>query len=231
MRIVRTPPVPFLPQAFRVASHLRGARIFHPRGVSLYATWRPAPPVEGLVGAPLVTEPRPAVLRLSHGIGLPPGLPDLVGLAVKVSDVYGAGLDQDLLFTSSGRGPLARHLLQPRRQLRDATLSTLLPYRIPHRGREAIVATTRAGTGQVTYGEVVAEPSRCPTFEIHLGSVQGPHLASVEPLDPVAQEIGEGMRFDPWNTGPELTPAGLVNRIRRPTYRASQDGRGAPGGG
>ena len=231
MRIIPTLRVPFLPQAFRVASHLRGARIFHPRGVSLYATWRPASPIEGFVGTPLLAEPRPAVLRLSHGIGLPPGLPDLVGLAVKVSDVYGAGLDQDLLFTSSGRGPVARHLLQPRRQLRDATLSTLLPYRIPHRGRGAIVATTRPGTGPVTYGEVAAEPARCPTFEIHLGSVRGPLLASVEPLDPVPQEIGEAVRFDPWNTGPELIPAGLVNRIRRPTYTASQDGRGAPPAG
>ena len=223
--------IPFLPEAFRVGSRLRGARVFHPQGVSVYATWRPASRVEGFLGSPLVAEPRPAVLRLSHGIGLPPGLPDLVGLAVKVPDVYGPDRDQDLLFTSSGRGQVSRHLLQPRRQLCDATLSTLLPYRIPDLGRRSLVAGSRPGTGSVTYAEVAADATRCPAFEVRLGSVQGPLLASVEPLEPVPHEIGEAMRYDPWNTGPELTPAGVVNRIRRPTYPASQDGRGAPPGG
>lgn len=41
--------------------------------------------------------------------------------------------------------------------------------------------------------------------------------------------VADDLRFDPWHTGASLRPVGLLNRLRRPAYVASQRGRGAPG--
>ena len=38
--------------------------------------------------------------------------------------------------------------------------------------------------------------------------------------DVVAREL----RFDPWNSGGGLIPAGVVNRVRSAAYRGSQHG-------
>lgn len=218
--------------AFGLASRLRGARAFHPRGIVVHATWRPAAAAGPLRGSPLVAAEHPAVLRLSHGVGLPPALPDVLGWAVKVLDVYGPGRDQDLLLASAGRGRLGRHLLRPGRDLSRATLSSLLPYAVAEAGRSTIVARGVPGSPPVTYADLLrAGPGCLPTYEVRFGGHTGPLLATVRPGLPADQEVGEATRFDPWHTGPQLRPVGWVNRLRAPTYAASQDGRGAPAGG
>src|SRR4029450_7999147 len=42
-----------------------------------------------------------ALLRFSRGAGLPEPLPDALGVAIKLPDAHGPGVDQDLLLTSS----------------------------------------------------------------------------------------------------------------------------------
>lgn len=218
--------------AFGLASRLRGARAFHPRGVVLHATWRPAPAAGPLRGSPLVAAERPALLRLSHGAGLPPALPDVLGWAIKVLDVYGPGRDQDLLLASTGRGRLGRHLLRPGRDLARATLSSLLPYEVADAGRATVVARGVPGAAPVTYAELLrAGPGRLPAYEVRFGGHDGPLLATVRPGDAADQELGEAARFEPWHTGPQLRPVGWLNRLRAPAYAASQAGRGAPSGG
>jgi hypothetical protein len=44
------------------------------------------------------------------------------------------------------------------------------------------------------------------------------------PLDPAA---AEALRFNPWTTGEGIVPVGRLNRLRRPSYASSQQGRPA----
>ena len=44
-------------------------------------------------------------------------------------------------------------------------------------------------------------------------------------LDP---EEERALDLDPYHTGPNLVPSGLLNRLRRPAYGGSREGRGAP---
>jgi hypothetical protein len=44
---------------------------------------------------------------------------------------------------------------------------------------------------------------------------------------PLSASVARDLRFDPWNTGRSMQPAGYLNRIRRPVYEASQNGRAA----
>jgi hypothetical protein len=232
------PSLPFLgsrvislPTAFRIASKLRGARAVHPRGVVMHGTWRP---VGGsiLSGSPLLAGPKPALLRLSHSIGLPPSIPEIVGFAIKVLDAYGPGQDQDLVLISSCRNYIGRRLILPGHELTTGVMSSVLPYDVDGVGRRLILARARAGSPSATYADVVREgPERMPVFEIRLGRPDGPMLASLHAEELAAPEISETIRYDPWNTGPELQPRGVLNRLRQPTYAASQEGWGAPAEG
>lgn len=213
---------------FALGSRLRGARVFHPRGVVVRGTWRPVAGAGLLDGSPLIGAPRPVLLRLSHAVGLPPGWRDIVGLAVRVTDAHGVGRPQDLLFASSGTGTVGRHLLRPVRRIDDALLSTLLPYDVAGRDRHPLVARAVDAPAGLEYADVAADPAaRMPSFEICVGGERPERLAVVEPGEPVPSDVAEQLCFDPWHTGPELRPAGLVNRLRHPTYAASQRGRGA----
>ncbi len=217
-----------LSTAFRLASKVRGARAVHPRGIVMRATWRP---VGGsiLSGSPLLAGPKPALLRLSHGIGLPPSIPEVVGFAVKVLDVHGPGQDQDLVLISSCRSYLGRRLIAPGHDLATTVMSSVLPYDVEGMGRRLILARAREGSASANYAEVVRHgPDRMPVFEIRLSRPDGPMLATIHAEDMAPTEVGERIRYNPWHTGPELQPRGMLNRLRRPTYPASQEGWGAP---
>lgn len=217
-----------LPTAFRLASKVRGARAVHPRGIVMHATWRP---VGGsiLSGSPLLAGPKPALLRLSHSIGLPPSIPEVVGFAIKVLDVYGPAQDQDLVLISSRGSYVGRRLILPGHDLANVLMSSVLPYEVRGVGRRLVLARARTGSASVSYAEVVRHgPERMPAFEVRLGRPDGPMLASLHAEAEAASEIATSVRYDPWHTGPDLEPRGLLNRLRRPTYAASQQGWGAP---
>ncbi|MCF6745116.1 phosphodiesterase [Blastococcus sp. KM273128] len=67
-----------------------------------------------------------AVVRLSRGAGLPAPLPDVLGLAVRVSGDGGAPVD--LLLSTSGRGPLTRRVPVLRSDA-AATYGSIMAYR------------------------------------------------------------------------------------------------------
>ena len=108
---------PVVAAGFYALAALRNRRSLHPTGIG-YQGWlevsneRPA-----RTGVPLFQAgaTHPAVLRFSRGAGLPGPLPDALGVAIKLPDVYGPGVDQDLLLTSSTDRPLLRRLLFPAR--------------------------------------------------------------------------------------------------------------------
>ena len=81
-------------------SAIRRRRVFHPVGVIAYGSLeRLASPGEGL---PI--ESSDVVGRVSKGIGLPGGLPDIIGLAIKIPPQPFAGTPWDILMASAGSG-------------------------------------------------------------------------------------------------------------------------------
>lgn len=211
---------------FRVLSSLRGARVFHPEGVAFDARWDAIDPVLP-PASPLGESGHRAVVRLSRAVGLPTPLPDLLGVAVKVLDVHGEGRDQDLLLVSVGPGPVGQRVLTPARDFTHTTFSSLLPYAVGRR-RTPIVADVH-GPGPSTFGELRDAAACALEVQLFLGS--GGHFGRVALGRRLDDRIARALRFDPWHTGDELRPTGVLNRLRRPAYEASQRGRDAPRAG
>ncbi|MCM6762707.1 hypothetical protein NB037_09795 [Rathayibacter sp. ZW T2_19] len=109
-------------------------RPLHPAGVALTGTIRPLDPREASGPAWLdgVTGPMQVRARLSRGAGLPALLPDVLGVALQLHDGDATGRQIHLLFSSTGRSPVGRFLLLPRRRASGAFLSTLMPFRSEH---------------------------------------------------------------------------------------------------
>jgi hypothetical protein len=61
-------------------------------------------------------------VRWSRSVGLPPPLPDIEGLAIRIEDPRA-----DLLFSATGTGPVSRFVLLPRGPRHHGAQSTLLP--------------------------------------------------------------------------------------------------------
>jgi hypothetical protein len=171
-------------------STLRRRRSLHPDGASYHA----AVHIDGdtdLDGTPLLAHAasHPALVRFSRGAGLPPSLPDVLGLALRLCDVHGEGRHQDLLMATSAKPPVLHHLLLPGvRGPFGQPYSTILPYRAaPFRGWRRI--------GSIDVGA------------------------------PLGGDVGERLRFNPWNTGGGIRPAGPFQGLRDPAYSASQRAR------
>jgi hypothetical protein len=119
-----------LAAGFYALAALRRRRSLHPTGIGY----------QGWLQVPNESPPRPgvtllqagathqALIRFSRGAGLPEPLPDALGVAIKLPDAQGPGVDQDLLFTSSTDRPLLRRLLFPARSFVRGAFSTALPY-------------------------------------------------------------------------------------------------------
>src|SRR4051794_11743728 len=132
-----------------------------PRGRAFAATAARAENA-GDVPASLAPESEAAaVVRVSRALGLPELLPDLVGVAIRVLDARGPGRHQDVLLSSSGRGPLLRHLALPRRSVHGAFCTTLLGYRLGKRLRllAAEIRVEPDPGGGVPLSKPPAEPS------------------------------------------------------------------------
>ena len=152
-----------------------------------------------------------ALVRLSRGLGLRPPLPDVFGLALRLPDVYGPGRHQDFLLASSGEGAVGRRLLRPTFGARTGMYSSLLAYNVGR--RRLLVGARPAPQSADVFDLLVAAPRGrwCVAARLTLGS----RLEAA-----VAREL----RFDPWNSGGGLTPAGVLNRLRDAAYRGSQRG-------
>jgi hypothetical protein len=210
---------------FRELSRRRRKRVFHPLGAGFAARYTPL--AENLGAAVLEREFEPLV-RLSRSVGLPEFLPDPCGLALRFAGAYGPGAHQDLLLVSSGSAPGARHALLPSRGFCDRPYSSVLPYRL--RGEMVMLAARALAPAP---GPKLAELREREVggleFELLLAGVKDDwrpvgRLALGARLPP---QQTERLWFDPTNTGGGLELVGLLNRLRGPTYRASQEGREA----
>lgn len=195
---------------FGALSALRRARIFHPVGTASTAevTVEPGPhALDALAGD------HDAVVRISRGIGLPEALPDILGVAVKVLDAHGPGIDQDLLLATSASGFPGHHVLVPTRRVTARAFSSVLPYTNARGERFLVGALPDDTTG------------RC--FRLAVARVLGPWqpVGTVRLGDDLPEDRGQGLRFTPWHTGGGLEPSGFLNRLRRGAYDGSQEGR------
>jgi hypothetical protein len=200
---------------FRKLSASRGRRIFHPRGAAYGARFTAVAGDGGAAGEIFVDGfAYDALVRLSRGLGLRPRLPDVFGLALRLPDVYGPGGHQDFLLASSGEGVAGRRLLRPTFGARTGMYSSLLPY--------------EAGGGRVLVG---ARPNREATdaFDLLVAPPRGRwRVAARLTLSTRLEEaVARELRFDPWNSGGGLVPAGVVNRMRGAAYRGSRRGSAA----
>lgn len=202
-----------------VAKARSAAKPLHPRGEVWTARLAAAPNV--------VAEPEVAWLgdvitdrvevRVSTAIGLRPGWPDISGVAVRLplADRPAGGRHvalskADLLFASTGTGPLGRFLLAPTLHPDQHPLSTLLPYR----GTEQPVLFALRPAGPRVGGVALQ-------YELAFAHGAGPwqvcgrlHLQ---------EQVPRSLEFDPiGNVPPGLTQYRWVRLLRSPAYRAAR---------
>jgi hypothetical protein len=219
---------------FAGLSRLRGARVFHPKGIGYSAVVNVDRPRSEYAGAPLFAETGryPAVVRLSYAVGLPDRWPDALGLAFRLLDVHGPGRHQDFLLITSGASALTHHLILPApRGFRGHSYSSLLPYRIGDRLR--MVGARPGELGGRTRSGALPDLIRAAArgdvrFELALGTLAGRWRAVAEMRleERLDDELVERLAFNPWNTGGGLRPVGPLMGLRRPSYAGSQRGRG-----
>jgi hypothetical protein len=231
---------PVVAAGFYALAALRRRRSLHPRGIG-YRGWLQVP-IERSArpGVPLFQAgaTHQALLRFSRGAGLPEPLPDALGVAIKLPDAHGPGVDQDLLLTSSTDRPLLRRLLFPARSFVRGAFSTALPYDL---GSERVVlllvpapisaGPSTGGKDHRPVGGALAELRAVAAsgLELELRTAKSfgrsQPLATVTVGPPLSPYQTEALRFNPWTTGPGIHPSGWLNLLRDAAYQASQRGR------
>lgn len=207
----------------RSLSRLRGKRIFHPHGVAFEGTLKP---LATDTGAAALEAEAPLEARLSRAIGFPEPLPELLGLAFRVPDAFGPGRHQDVLLASCGSSGVLRFAFLPARSFAERPYTTLLPYAL---GDEAVVLEATPVGGDApgpSLSELRRREDAGLEFALTARTGRGSRpLARLRLEGRLPPERSERLCFNPANTGGGLELSGLVNRLRRPTYSASQEGR------
>lgn len=201
---------------FYKLSKLRHARIFHPRGALHKGTLTIAD-TANLPACLLFTKPTtyPIVARLSRGIGLPLLFPDILGFALRIPDVYGPNLHQDILMVTSGKGKILRYAMLFKYNFSSSFFSTILLYKISDKKYLFGIIPSKEGTGEnKAFTLAIASP---------FGQWQSVGKIQLEEILPKEESIK--IRYNPWNTGDEIQPYGFLQRLRKHVYIASQEGR------
>lgn len=107
---------------FRVASTLRSARAFHSDGVQFDGALVRLLAEES--GLPLRS--CAVSVRVSKGIGVPSGLPDVAGLSLRLPPTEQGGSPWDLLLAGSATGRIVRMVPWPSASWNSAHLSSLM---------------------------------------------------------------------------------------------------------
>lgn len=203
----------------RVVARLRSDRPLHPSGASYAAVV--TVPGGASTGVPWLDEPgvHDVVLRVSRAAGLPPWLPDVHGVALRVQPA-GAG-PVDLLFAGTGGSALGRFLLRPAMRLGTGALTTLLPVRCP----AGALVLRLSPTGR----ERVQEGALPPTMVLSWALGTGPWRYAGEVV--TGAPLGPGVdreRHDPVvHQLPGTTQYPVVRLLREPAYRQAR--RQSPG--
>jgi len=207
---------------------VRSPRPLHPHGVALAGSLAPVPgrAASGLAWLDGLDEPLAIDARFSRGGGTPPALPDVLGLALRIPD--GGGTTVDVLLSTTGLGFPGRFLLQPRRALSGARMTTLMPY--------------RGSAGPVLLGVVVDREPHLPAGAADLGRALASqplrmrlvhatprgrwHVAArIELAHDAAGPLDTSTRADPVLAAPPGdTTYPWARRLRAAGYRAARHG-------
>ncbi len=192
---------------FGAVGRLRRGKPLHPRGRVYGAqltSWGASRPW----GVPLLDAAGEwrCVVRISRAMGLPEGVRDIHGVAVRLP---GPDRPADLLFATTGTGRLTRYLLLLRRSGREA-MTTLLPVR------------TAAGAIQLQLVPAPADAGQ----QAWVVSAAGPRDSRWEPVGrlvadalPVGPDPDPPLRFDPVHNLPEgMSQYRWVRLVRDPSY-------------
>lgn len=210
---------------FDVLARVRHARVFHPNGIPLAGRFRAVPAYEPLFGS----GDRAVIGRLSKGTGLPDGVPDVLGLAIRILDRDDN--PWDFALATTGQGNLTRFAITVARGWKSARYGTLLPYRLGDAGLAWIFAEPTPDQPDTPSLGAMEEHLRehLALFELKaagFGSAPG----TFGELSLRTAEPGEYRTdfFDPMlNHPPEvgLVP-NIVARVRELAYTGSRHGRG-----
>ncbi|HJS93679.1 MAG TPA: hypothetical protein VJ741_05405 [Solirubrobacteraceae bacterium] len=214
-----------------VIATVRRGKPVHPTGVVYDARLLVSGSDEAPRGARLLCEraEHQAVVRFSRALGLPRPVPDLLGVSIRVLEPYGPGRHQDFLLVTSVDRAILHHLFVPAADVQQRPYSSSLAYRAgnerfligllpdersprPHGRDEFERLDAAAATGRLVFGLAVADVGGRfrPVAELRIGRR-------------LAGEL-DALRFNPWNTGRDLEPAGWLNGARYRAYKLSQTG-------
>lgn len=209
---------------FRLAAWLRHDRALHPHGRDCRATLH----LTGTMNTPIGAGDHQVIARVSKSTSTSGGLPDILGIAFRVPTAAGAA---DLLFATTGTGPVARHLLRVRRSF-TVPYTTLLPYDVG--GRTRVLGLLPAPGRHVPAdlaaldAAVRAEPL---TFELVTAAPMGRWRpwGTLRIHTPLPGGSPDTEAFDPQlNCLPGLRPTGPFQHFRRLSYARSRRGAGRP---
>jgi hypothetical protein len=147
------------------------------------------------------------LVRQSRAIGLPEPLPDIHGLAIRVTNPDGT--PGDLLLATTGWGRLTRFLLTASRSAWGRPMTTLLPYETV--SGPMLIGARCARPGVVDLACAVGAGPWRSFAELSISTDEGsdPTVS----FDPVAHQV----------TG--LDQYAAVVRLREPAYRSARDSR------
>ena len=167
------------------------------------------------LGVPWLDEPGidTGIARLSRSIGLPDGLPDILGLAIRLER---SGQPHDLLLATTGRRPVLRSVLVPRITPLTATYGSLFPYETP-RGNVVFAAWPV---------ESAPESGDAPAvFTLAVGAPRGPlRVFGRLELEELPGRAGDNsLDFDPVvHPLPGLALARDFAALREPAYASAR---------
>ena len=208
---------------------VRRGKAFHPDG----AVYDARLAIEGTPSAPRAAvllsrqgEHR-AIARFSRAVGLPRPIPDLLGLSLRVPDAYGTGRHQDFLLVTSADYPILHHIFLPARDVQQRPYTSSLPYRAKDDlflvGAVPQPGSPRAdGRNEFERLEAAASTGRL-AFDIAVARIFGRFgpVGSLHIGRRLSHEL-DALRFNPWNTGGGMEPAGWLNGARDRAYKLSQ---------
>ena len=208
---------------------VRRGKAFHPDGVVYDARLSIAGAPAAPHGAELLSREREhrAIARFSRAVGLPRPIPDLLGLSLRVPNAYGSGRHQDFLLVTSADYPLLHHIFLPARDVQQRPYTSSLPYRAKGDlflvGAVAQPSSPRpGGRNEFERLEAAASTGRL-AFDIAVARIAGRFqpIGSLHIGRRLSHEL-DALRFNPWNTGGGMEPAGWLNGARDRAYKLSQ---------
>lgn len=213
---------------FAAGAWVRRNRVFHPTGMPLTGALHA---VDGGYKQLLGSTDRPVVARISKGVGLPAGIPDVLGLAIRVLDRHDR--PWDLVLATTGTGAWSRFLIQPAQGWASARYGSLMPYRLEHGPAEWIFAEPDAAQPEVPSLAALSTHLKAHRIGFILKATTRDGAARTLAEITIAEsEIGEPAArpgfFDPVRNRPpevELLPHAAAT-VREWAYAGSRRGRG-----